>query len=102
MVRLNSTIFLVALKICLATFVSYPNFYLWPVGGSNAPLLRLACQNLKKEKEKKKEGEQEGKQQAARMTSENTGITIEDAPSTFKSSCLFGSSLGTRRKVLTE
>jgi len=39
-------------------------------GGSNAPSLSLACQNLKKKKE--------GKQQAARMTSENTGITIED------------------------
>ena len=48
-------------------------------GGSNAPLLRVACQNLNKKKEKKNEG----KQQAARMTSENTDITIEDA--TFKS-----------------
>ena len=43
-------------------------------GGSNAHLLRLTCQNLKKEKEKKR-----------RRTSENTGITIEDAPATFKS-----------------
>ena len=29
--------------------------------------------------------EKEGKQQAARMTLENTGITTEDAPATFKS-----------------
>jgi len=30
------------------------------------------------------EEEKEGKQQAVRMMSENTGITNEDAPATFK------------------
>ena len=41
------------LPIFLARFVSYPLIFV-TCGGSNAPLLRLACQNLKKEKEKKK------------------------------------------------
>jgi len=36
---------------------------------------------------KEEEEEKEGKPQAARMTSENTGITIEDAP-TFQIVCL--------------
>jgi len=39
----------------------------------------------KKGEGKEEEEEKEGKQQEARMTLENTGITIEYAPATFKS-----------------
>ena len=59
--------------------------------GSNAPLLRLDCQNEggafegKEEEEEEQEGKQGKQPQAVRMTSENTRITVEDAPATFKS-----------------
>ena len=48
-------------------------------GGSNAPLLRLACQSLKTEKKKR-----ESRRGSSKQPMTNTGITIEDAPATFK------------------
>jgi len=38
------------------------------------PVKSLACQNLKKKRRRR------SKHQAARMMSEDTGITVEDAP----------------------
>ena len=49
--------------------------------------MRLGTSSLPEPKEgegEEEEEEKEGKQQAARMTSENTGITIEDVSATFK------------------
>jgi len=54
------------LPIFLARFVSYPLIFV-TCGGSNAPLLRLACQNLKKEKEKKKHRSRRGSSHSSKQ-----------------------------------
>ena len=57
-------------------------------GGSSAPLLCLACQNLKKEgKGKEEEVEKERKQRAARMMSENIVLPLK-MPRHFQIVCL--------------